>query len=391
MIAMQLHIDAQVLQKINGPGVQTKIEKVDSALLVPVFAAHPPIKRLLPTLDSVGAIYYNPTDSTYYGMANSRWRPISSTGPGVNIYNSNGTLTSNRTVTGAGRSLNWTGLSAFNINGIDALINGLTAGRGGGAGFTNSAFGINALGSNTMGSNNTAIGYNALGNNTIGNANTAFGIGALGNNLTGDNNDAHGFNSLSQNLGNSNTASGSNSLISNTTGNSNTAAGYGAGGTNTTGSNNTYVGSSAGNGITTGSGNTILGATPVALAAALTNNVRITDGVGGLAFSRDASGNSRIAVQALQVVNVSAAGTLSLTNDYSDYVFSGTTATWTLPPIMGYTNVKYFIKNRGTGNITVNSNAGGNDIYTTAAVNTFTIAPGAAYILMCDGTYWDVE
>jgi predicted metalloendopeptidase len=50
--------------------------------------------------------------------------------------------------------------------------------------------------------------------------------------------------------------------------------------------------------------------------------------------------------KALQVVNVSAAATLTLNAEYSDYVFSGTTTTWTLPPLVGYKNVKYFIKNR---------------------------------------------
>lgn len=89
--------------------------------------------------------------------------------------------------------------------------------------------------------------------------------------------------------------------------------------------------------------------------------------------------------------NVSSAGTLGLTAVYSDYIFSGTTTTWTLPALAGNTNVKFYIKNRGSGAITLNSNAGGNDIYNTSAINTFTINPGEAIILVNDGTFWNIE
>lgn len=88
---------------------------------------------------------------------------------------------------------------------------------------------------------------------------------------------------------------------------------------------------------------------------------------------------------------VSSAGTLNLTNQYNHYVFSGTTTTWTLPAVSGNTDVVFYIKNRGSGNITLNSNAGGNDLYTTSAVNTLAIAPGEAYIIWNDGTYFLIE
>lgn len=88
---------------------------------------------------------------------------------------------------------------------------------------------------------------------------------------------------------------------------------------------------------------------------------------------------------------VSSAGTLNLTSAFNHYVFSGTTTTWTLPTLTGNTDVVFFIKNRGSGNITLNSNAGGNDIYDTAPVNTITIAPGEARIVWGDGTYFDIE
>lgn len=89
--------------------------------------------------------------------------------------------------------------------------------------------------------------------------------------------------------------------------------------------------------------------------------------------------------------NVSAAATLSLNSSFSDYIFSGTTTTWTLPVISGNTNVKFFIKNRGSGDITLNSNGGGNDIYNNAPANSVTIGTGTSVIVFNDGTYWNIE
>lgn len=88
---------------------------------------------------------------------------------------------------------------------------------------------------------------------------------------------------------------------------------------------------------------------------------------------------------------VSSASTLTLTSSYTDYIFSGTATTWTLPPISTYKNIRFYIKNRGTSSITLNSNTGGNEIYYTSLVNTITITPGSAYMLINDGTYWNVE
>lgn len=81
-------------------------------------------------------------------------------------------------------------------------------------------------------------------------------------------------------------------------------------------------------------------------------------------------------------------------NAKADYFFNGTTATWTLPvPNSSNYGLLYSItiKNRGSGNLTINSNSGGNDIYTTSAVNTETIAPGAAVMYVSDGVYWNHE
>lgn len=90
-------------------------------------------------------------------------------------------------------------------------------------------------------------------------------------------------------------------------------------------------------------------------------------------------------------VTVSGSGTLTLDNTAANWVFSGTTSTWTLPVVTGHTGWIYFIKNRGSGSITLNSNAGGNDLYNTSAVNTITITAGQCVTLVDDGTYWLVR
>lgn len=85
---------------------------------------------------------------------------------------------------------------------------------------------------------------------------------------------------------------------------------------------------------------------------------------------------------------VSGAATLTLDKQYTYYVFTGTTTTWTLPTVGN--NIAFYIKNRGSGAITLNSNAGGTDIYGTSAVASFTINPAEAYLLLGDGTHYNL-
>jgi len=84
----------------------------------------------------------------------------------------------------------------------------------------------------------------------------------------------------------------------------------------------------------------------------------------------------------------SAAGTLTLKYG-NDYVFTGTTATYTLPSInaalVGRQNA-IKIKNRGSGSITLNT-ATGSTLYTTTTASSITIVAGAAVELLPDGTY----
>lgn len=129
-----------------------------------------------------------------------------------------------------------------------------------GTGTGNTAIGIDALHSNTVGYVNTANGFEALYNNSNGIANTANGYQALYLNTTGLENTANGYRALYSNTvgyenvasgeyalyfnstGFENTANGSDALFSNTSGNYNTALGYLAGANVTTGSNNTFIG-----------------------------------------------------------------------------------------------------------------------------------------------------
>ena len=126
----------------------------------------------------------------------------------------------------------------------DALINGLTVGRGGGnqpqntaVGYRalnnintvvngyNNAFGVQSLEANTSGTYNVAVGNFTLISNTSGSYNTGVGIQAICANSTGLKNTAFGQKALF-----------------NTNNSNNTATGFQSGLTNVSGSNNTYIG-----------------------------------------------------------------------------------------------------------------------------------------------------
>jgi hypothetical protein len=177
----------------------------------------------------------------------------------------------------------------------DASINGLTAGKGGGNGSTNTVFGISAYASGTVAAGSTAIGYQAMqnatdtfgqntvigyqagraitsgGNNTIsgyqaglaittGSDNSAFGLFALKANTTGSYNTAIGREALLSNTtASNNTAVGYQALYANTTGVNNIAMGYQALLANTTGASNTCIGQTAGKAITSAIYNVCLG------------------------------------------------------------------------------------------------------------------------------------
>ena len=128
----------------------------------------------------------------------------------------------------------------------DALINGLTVGRGAGGQISNTAIGAGSL-SIAGGTNNTGIGYSTLYSNTTGDYNTAIGSNAL-------------------------------NLNTSTSANYNTAIGAGAGKSITTGNKNTLLGSYTGNqnGLDIRTSN---------------NNVVLSDGDGNIRFYANSSGN----------------------------------------------------------------------------------------------------
>ena len=127
--------------------------------------------------------------------------------------------------------------------GVDATVNGVTVGKGGGNIGSNTVNGYQALYSNTTGYNNIANGYDALHFNTTGYNNTANGTSALYFNTTGDKNTANGVSTLYLNeSGNSNTANGEQALYKNTEGSYNTANGKDALYNNSAGYSNVAVG-----------------------------------------------------------------------------------------------------------------------------------------------------
>ena len=92
-------------------------------------------------------------------------------------------------------------------------------------------------------------------------------------------------------------------------------------------------------------------------------------------------------------LTTSSAGTLTLSYG-KDYIFTGTTTTWTLPAVastvFGRPNA-ITIKNQGSGAITLNTSGGGSDLYTDTSGNTITINAGESAFLLPDGTKINVE
>jgi SpoU rRNA methylase family enzyme len=213
-----------------------------------------------PTLDNdgnallTGALYFNTITDAMRVYNGTAWQDTS-TNPNSPTFNG--------TVTADGLTVN-----------ADALIHGVTVGRGAGSVSTNTAVGSDALAANTTGDNNTANGYQALYSNTAGRFNTAYGAYALYLNTTGNTNTASGRSSLYSNTtGTSNAAFGDQALSSNTTANNNTATGARALLNNTTGTNNVANGCEALRSNTTGNYNVATGFRSLVLNTTGTSNV----------------------------------------------------------------------------------------------------------------------
>jgi hypothetical protein len=146
----------------------------------------------------------------------------------------------------------------------------------------NTAFGEDALISNTTGTDNVGLGHDAMSSNTTGVNNTATGDDALTANLTGFNNTANGWHALDSNtIGVKNTGIACDALSANTTGSNNTAVGTRSLVRNTAGSSNVAVGIQAGENIN-GSNNVVLGANAGRNLSNSNNNIDIGNaGVAG--------------------------------------------------------------------------------------------------------------
>ncbi len=217
------------------------------------------------------------------------------------------------------------------VNNGDALIHGLTIGRGGGSISGNTAIGALSMENNTTGFYNTGVGYNALHDNTTGMSNIALGTSALRTNVGGNNAVAIGTNAMyyannsstsftnhniaigyealrgsatpANNNGDNNSALGYQAMQGNTGGDNNTAIGYVALISNTSGSSNTSIGYGSINNNITGSYNTALGRSAYFDLAALENTTCIGANSGGIVdvSNRIEIGNTSVTAIAGQV------------------------------------------------------------------------------------------
>lgn len=87
-------------------------------------------------------------------------------------------------------------------------------------------------------------------------------------------------------------------------------------------------------------------------------------------------------------LTTSAAASLSLSTA-GVYVFTGTTTTASLPTVAAsLIGQEFRIKNRGSGNVTVDVTGGASTIYDTSVVSSLVIAAGGYRDFILDGTYW---
>jgi hypothetical protein len=176
---------------------------------------------------------------------------------------------------------------------LDANINGLTVGKGGGSVSDNTAFGYQAINGTSTGTSNTAIGYIALKSLTSGSYNSALGLNA-GNSLTTgnqnvflgsyaggsfttqSNNVAIGYYSMvSATSADFNTAIGHSAFQNTTSAGGGVAVGYQALNANTSGDYNTGIGYQSLRRNTTGAYNTAIGHRTLDAAITATGNTSI--------------------------------------------------------------------------------------------------------------------
>ena len=182
----------------------------------------------------------------------------------------------------------------------DAIINGLTVGRGQNSLTYNTAVGELALSSITTGDFNSAFGSLSQRDTTTGTLNSSFGFASLLTNVDGLGNTAFGVNTLRDNsgFGNYNTAIGLNASLLQTAANGNTTIGNEALLNNGTGSYNVAVGYRAGrwysglNNLTSVNNSILIGFHTKTLGDTQTNQIVIGYDATGLGSNTTIIGNS---------------------------------------------------------------------------------------------------
>jgi hypothetical protein len=312
------------------------------------------------------------------GVANTKLR----------VFN-NGNVGVGPNPTDAGFKLDVTGTFRSTL---DANINGLTVGKGGGGLSNNVAGGQTALSSNTTGNRNVAIGHNAMILSTGANDNVAIGnnvlssmtgiaananIVAIGHNamltktgLADSNNVVIGSNAMADGGGTggqNNVAVGTQSLRNNQTGTRNVSIGFQTMRNPTTSSNNVAIGvqalhnvstgganiglgNTAGFNITTGSNNVVIGSTFATSIATLSNFMLFCDGAGNERFRIPSTGNVLIGTTTDSGYLLDVNGTARVQNNSgtSLYIGSSTLVSTTTPALV---NLGGSYGNNATGNV----------------------------------------
>lgn len=269
-----------------------------------------------------------------------------------------------------------------------ATIQGMTVGLGGGANANSVAVGLASLVSNSTGSANTSIGASSLNALISGGANTSVG-----------------FSALSASNGTGNTSLGASTFRHLTSGDLNVAIGqdagrYISGGVtqNTISNNSIFIGTQAfplannqTNQIVIGYNAVGLGSNTTVINNSSTTNTSINGRVNILNATDNAlfslnSGGTLYTVGFSPTATASSTNTFTITTGTTTWIYTGTgIATWTLPNPSGNNQI-YWIKNAGTGIITLNAFAGTNIIDNSAtSVSSITIAVGATAVIAQDG------
>lgn len=243
----------------------------------------------------------------------------------------------------------------LNLDATAVIVQGLTLGKGGANVLTNTAFGIDAMFSNSTGASCVAIGYETLKSNLTSVGHVAIGRGALKSHTTFDGCTAIGYNTLTlQTSGQFNVAIGYNSSPNNLTGNGNlslgtnsmfaaqtasdcTALGYSAMSSMISGTDNVAIGKFSMLNATVGPAqNTVIGDNSGYFITTQANNTIIGYTAGGGAFvgsdctligrgmNLPATGDGQLVIGANGIRMIYGAATGDLTFYANLYVSSGT-------------------------------------------------------------------